>query len=247
MIWSWWRWGTTAVAVGRPRRRRSFVTQVGHWHCLLLTTGSAAHLVTTGSGEEPAVTVTQTATYGMVTPGSAALSVEIQLQRRSDEGVQLLCGIKQEPAEGSGAAAEPELFPASLYLIRDEAVCGDLATAVGNDITTSAVLLAGVAGPGTATEQLAVTWAEVRQGNCIALLRQQQEEEEVVEGSGGAGAGRRSPRQQSSCGRRRASILTVAASPATRSFTALNLAAFSLVSVGVTSSSSLRPPASAAH
>ena len=193
------------------------------------------------------MTVTQTATYGMVTPGSAALSVEIQLQRRSDEGVQLLCGIKQEPAEGSGAAAEPELFPASLYLIRDEAVCGDLATAVGNDITTSAVLLAGVAGPGTATEQLAVTWAEVRQGNCIALLRQQQQQqvEEEVEGSGGAG--RRSPRQQSSCGRRRASILTVAASPATRSFTALNLAAFSLVSVGVTSSSSLRPPASAAH
>ena len=190
------------------------------------------------------MTVTQTATYGMVTPGSAALSVEIQLQRRSDEGVQLLCGIKQEPAEGSGAAAEPELFPASLYLIRDEAVCGDLATAVGNDITTSAVLLAGVAGPGTATEQLAVTWAEVRQGNCIALLRQQQQEEEE-EGSGGAG--RRSPRQQSSCGRRRASILTVAASPATRSFTALNLAAFSLVSVGVTSSSSLRPPASATH
>ena len=244
MIWSWWRWGTTAVAVGRPRRR-SFVTQVGQGHCLLLTTGSAAHLVTTGSGEEPAVTVTQTATYGMVTPGSAALSVEIQLQRRSDEGVQLLCGIKQEPAEGSGAAAEPELFPASLYLIRDEAVCGDLATAVGNDITTSAVLLAGVAGPGTATEQLAVTWAEVRQGNCIALLRQQQEEVEEEEGSGGGG--RRTPRQQSSCGRRRASILTVAASPATRSFTALNLAAFSLVSVGVTSSSSLRPPASAAH
>ena len=245
MIWSWWRWGTTAVAVGRPRRRRRFVTQVGHhWHCLLLTTGSAAHLVTTGSGEEPAVTVTQTATYGMVTPGSAALSVEIQLQRRSDEGVQLLCGIKQEPAEGSGAAAEPELFPASLYLIRDEAVCGDLATAVGNDITTSAVLLAGVAGPGTATEQLAVTWAEVRQGNCIALLRQQQQQ---VEEEGSGGAERRSPRQQSSCGRRRASILTVAASPATRSFTALNLAAFSLVSVGVTSSSSLRPPASAAH
>ena len=191
------------------------------------------------------MTVTQTATYGMVTPGSAALSVEIQLQRRSDEGVQLLCGIKQEPAEGSGAAAEPELFPASLYLIRDEAVCGDLATAVGNDITTSAVLLAGVAGPGTATEQLAVTWAEVRQGNCIALLRQQQQQQEEVEGSGGAG--RSLPRQQSSCGRRRASILTVAASPATRSFTALNLAAFSLVSVGVTSSSSLRPPASAAH
>ena len=191
------------------------------------------------------MTVTQTATYGMVTPGSAALSVEIQLQRRSDEGVQLLCGIKQEPAEGSGAAAEPELFPASLYLIRDEAVCGDLATAVGNDITTSAVLLAGVAGPGTATEQLAVTWAEVRQGNCIALLRQQQQEGEEEEGSGGGG--RRTPRQQSSCGRRRASILTVAASPATRSFTALNLAAFSLVSVGVTSSSSLRPPASAAH
>ena len=193
------------------------------------------------------MTVTQTATYGMVTPGSAALSVEIQLQRRSDEGVQLLCGIKQEPAEGSGAAAEPELFPASLYLIRDEAVCGDLATAVGNDITTSAVLLAGVAGPGTATEQLAVTWAEVRQGNCIALLRQQQEVEVEVEVEGSGGAGRRSPRQQSSCGRRRASILTVAASPATRSFTALNLAAFSLVSVGVTSSSSLRPPASATH
>ena len=193
------------------------------------------------------MTVTQTATYGMVTPGSAALSVEIQLQRRSDEGVQLLCGIKQEPAEGSGAAAEPELFPASLYLIRDEAVCGDLATAVGNDITTSAVLLAGVAGPGTATEQLAVTWAEVRQGNCIALLRQQQQQQQEEEEQGSGGAGRRSPRQQSSCGRRRASILTVAASPATRSFTALNLAAFSLVSVGVTSSSSLRPPASAAH
>ena len=192
------------------------------------------------------MTVTQTATYGMVTPGSAALSVEIQLQRRSDDRVQLLCGIKQEPAEGSGAAAEPELFPASLYLIRDEAVCGDLATAVGHDITTSAVLLAGVAGPGTATEQLPVTWAEVRQGNCIALLRQGEEEEgEEVEGSGGAG--RRLPRQQSSCGRRRPSILTVAASPATRSFTALNLAAFSLVSVGVTSSCSLRPPASATH
>ena len=193
------------------------------------------------------MTVTQTATYGMVTPGSAALSVEIQLQRRSDDRVQLLCGIKQEPAEGSGAAAEPELFPASLYLIRDEAVCGDLATAVGHDITTSAVLLAGVAGPGTATEQLPVTWAEVRQGNCIALLRQGEEVEEVEEEEGSGGAGRRSPRQQSSCGRRRPSILTVAASPATRSFTALNLAAFSLVSVGVTSSCSLRPPASATH
>lgn len=189
----------------------------------------------TGSGEQedkPDLSVTASASYTMT--GSSGLNIDISLQRMSDNSVQMVCNMQETVSddpevEGSGESrlSSSSSFPSDLYLIKDIAVCNDLATAVGNDITTDAIKLAQVSGAGEATEAVSVTWAEVSDSNCMAMLKQKPAEDDanmdvVVEF--------RTPRQ--SC-RRRDSILTPYLT--SRAFTSLNLAGFALVSVGVTS------------
>ena len=171
--------------------------------------------------------------------GSSGLNIDISLQRMSDNSVQMVCNMQQTASddaevEGSGESrlsSSSSSFPSDLYLIKDVAVCNDLATAVGNDITTEAIKLAQVAGTGEATEAVAVTWSEVSASNCMAMLKQKPADEDdaevIIEFRGS-----RTPRQV--C-RRRDSILTPYLN--SRAFASLNLAGFALVSAGVTSKS----------
>merc|ERR1719468_1381628 len=102
-----------------------------------------------GSGEEEVLSVLQSALYSM---SASDLIIDISLQRMSDDSVTMVCNVAEtegEDVEGSGgvARASASNFPAKLFLIRDVAVCSDLSSAVGNDITTSAIELATVTGP----------------------------------------------------------------------------------------------------
>ena len=197
-----------------------------------------------GSGEEEeesqAYSV-QSAIYAMTTGGEVGLDIEITLQRMSDTSVEMLCKMKESTAlvsvEGSGAELDPaDNFPASIFLIRDIAVCADLRTAVGNDITTSALKLVEVSGPGEDVETLGVSWAEISQTNCMAILKagpdtgdDTTEDVVVVES-------RLIDLPRPRCVRQKKNIL-LAAAPS-RVFASLNLANFALVSVGVTGETS---------
>ena len=203
-----------------------------------------------GSGEEEESQAysLQSAIYAMTTGGEVGLDIEITLQRMSDSSVEMLCKMKESSAqvsvEGSGEGFDSlDNFPATIFLIRDLAVCADLKTAVGNDITTSALKLVDVSGPGEDVERLGVSWSEVSQTNCMAILRAGPEtastEDAVVVESRLTGPAR--PR----CERKKKNILQVAAP--SRVFTSLNLASFALVSVGVTGETSqtkvpIQPP-----
>ena len=185
-----------------------------------------------GSGEESEAYSVESAEYSMTTSGTVGLDIDISLQRMSDSSVQMVCKMKRtellKEVEGSGAAADTsDVFPASIYLIRDIAVCADLATAVGNDITTSALKLVDVSGPGEDVERLEVSWDLIRQTHCMAVLRESGEgsgdEAVVVE----ARLSLPGPR----CVRREKMLVS---SPSTRTFTSINLASFALISLGVT-------------
>ena len=183
--------------------------------------------------------MSQTASYSM-TAGSG-LNIEISLQRMSDDSVQMICNVAEtevDDVEGSGASrSSASNFPAKLFLLRDEAVCADLTSAVGNDITTNAIELATVPGPVSDTAPVSVTWEEVAQSNCVAMLKSSpvtEEEEEIGSGEEeGVIIGFRSltPRD---CRRRRTGLILPNRIAGTRTFAGLNLAGFSLVAVGVT-------------
>ena len=195
-----------------------------------------------GSGEEeesPAYSV-QSAIYSMTTGGEVGLDIEITLQRMSDSSVEMLCKMKESSAlvsvEGSGAAVDSsDNFPATIFLIRDVAVCADLGTAVGKDITTSALKLVEVAGPGEDVETLGVSWPEISQTNCMAILKAGPATSEDATEDGVVVVESRQvnlPRPRPRCVRNKEGILQAAAP--TRVFTSLNLASFALVSLGVT-------------
>ena len=179
---------------------------------------------------------------------ASELIIEIWLQRMSDDSVTMVCNVAEregDDVEGSGTGrASSSSFPSKLYLIRDVAVCADLSSAVGNDITTNAIELATVPGPVTDTAPVSVTWEEVRQSNCVAMLKSSpageeagsgddaQEGEEVI-----VGLRSLAPRD---CRRRASGLILPNTLAGTRTFAALNLAGFSLVAVGVTGHSCLR-------
>ena len=195
--------------------------------------------LSSGSGEEETLSVSQTAAYSM---SASDLVIEISLQRMSDGSVTMVCNVEETEAgdeEGSGQTirASSSSFPAKLYLIRDVAVCSDLSSAVGNDITTSAIELGTVTGPLHDIAPVPVTWDEVRQSNCVAMLKSspvteeeegsgvQEEEAVIVEFRALA------PRD---CRRRKSGLILPNRVAGTRTFAALSLAGFSLVAVGVT-------------
>ena len=181
--------------------------------------------------------MSQTASYSM---SASDLIIEIALQRMSDGSVTMVCNVEESEAggeEGSGATrASSSSFPAKLYLIRDVAVCSDLSSAVGNDITTSAIELGTVTGPVHDIAPVPVTWDEVRQSNCVAMLKSSP----VTEEEAGSGVQEEAvivefralaPRD---CRRRKSGLILPNRVAGTRTFAALSLAGFSLVAVGVT-------------
>ena len=114
-------------------------------------------------------------------------------------------------------------------------MCADLGTAVGKDITTSALKLVEVAGPGEDVETLGVSWPEISQTNCMAILKAGPATSEDATEDGVVVVESRQvnlPRPRPRCVRNKEGILQAAAP--TRVFTSLNLASFALVSLGVT-------------
>ena len=205
------------------------------------------------------------ATYAMTTSADIGMDIEIQLHRMSDSSIQMLCKMQEkikddlEVNDTVETTTEPDkttttrsILPATIYLIQNSGVCSDISSAISNNIVANVLELAQVTGTGEAKEKLAgVTWEDIKQSQCIALL-QQKDTSDGVEAVGDITTTastdeatittigpeevttiqrrdlrRRTPR----CIRRR-SILQ--SSRLGRVFTSISLASYALVSVGVT-------------
>ena len=93
-----------------------------------------------GDEEEDLSGIAETVPYSMASSNN--LDIELSLLHMVDDSVKIDCDVKKIYQEVSSSDA----FPANLYLIKDVAVCNDLATAVGNDITADVVDLGIVSG-----------------------------------------------------------------------------------------------------
>ena len=93
-----------------------------------------------GDEEEDLSGIAETVPYSMASSNN--LDIELSLLHMVDDSVKIDCDVKKIYQEVSSSDA----FPANLYLIKDVAVCNDLATAVGNDITANVVDLGIVSG-----------------------------------------------------------------------------------------------------
>ena len=125
----------------------------------------------------------------------------------------------------------------TIYLIADTVACNDISTAIAEGYTVEALPLADVTGVGDAVGFLNVEWADIKKGSCLAILKEAEavattlapEEESSIETAEEETTDvprRRKKRMFSS------SVLRTEGLP--RVFTAINLATFSVLSVGVT-------------
>ena len=214
------------------------------------------------------------ATYTMTTSADIGMDIEIQLHRMSDSSIEMLCKMQEkmikddlEVNDTVETTTEPDettrtksILPATIYLIQNSGVCSDISSAISNNIVANVLELAQVTGTGEAKEKLAgVTWEDIKQSQCIALL-QQKDTSDGVEAVGDITTTaatneaaittigpeevitiqrrdlrRRTPR----CIRRR-SILQ--SSRLGRVFTSISLASYALVSVGVTGQNMTKLP-----
>ena len=144
-------------------------------------------------------------------------------------------GALEEVAEagsggGSKAITGDSISGGTIYLIADRVACADIAAAVTEGSTVEALPLADITGVGDAIGFLDVAWSDIARGSCLAILKEDPqattvapEEEETT-----LSLPRRRKKRMFSGG----NVLRTEGLP--RVFTAINLATFSVLSVGVT-------------
>ena len=144
-------------------------------------------------------------------------------------------GVLEEVAEagsggGSKAITGDSISGGTIYLIADRVACADIAAAVTEGSTVEALPLADITGVGDAIGFLDVAWSDIARGSCLAILKEDPqattvapEEEETT-----LSLPRRRKKRMFSGG----NVLRTEGLP--RVFTAINLATFSVLSVGVT-------------
>ena len=144
-------------------------------------------------------------------------------------------GALEEVAEagsggGSKAITGDSISGGTIYLIADRVACADIAAAVTEGSTVEALPLADITGVGDAIGFLDVAWSDIARGSCLAILKEDPqattvapEEEETT-----LSLPRRRKMRMFSGG----NVLRTEGLP--RVFTAINLATFSVLSVGVT-------------
>ena len=144
-------------------------------------------------------------------------------------------GALEEVAEagsggGSKAITGDSISGGTIYLIDNRVACADIAAAVTEGSTVDALPLADITGVGDAIGFLDVAWSDIARGSCLAILKEDPqattvapEEEETT-----LSPPRRRKKRMFSGG----NVLRTEGLP--RVFTAINLATFSVLSVGVT-------------
>jgi len=122
----------------------------------------------------------------------------------------------------------------TIYIIADTVACNDLTTAIAEGYTVEALPLADVTGVGDAIGFLDVEWADIKKGSCLAILKEAADAttlppEEETTTETGEEERRVLPRKKRMFS---SNVLRTEGLP--RVFTAINLATFSVLSVGVT-------------
>ena len=120
-----------------------------------------------------------------------------------------------------------DFLPATVFLIESETACSDMATAVESGLHVNALPLAEITGFGSDEETIGVTWEDVKRGNCLAILKPLPLSDEIPAIVDQKAIVAKAPRQQ-----RNGRILRTVG--LARTFGAINLASFTVLSVGVT-------------
>ena len=117
-----------------------------------------------------------------------------------------------------------DFLPATIFLIEDQAACSDMDSAARLGLYVNALPLAQITGLGSGEETVGVSWEDVKRGKCLAILKPLEvyDENKIL-----STTSVKAPRQLQN-----GNILKTAG--LSRTFGAINLASFTVLSVGVT-------------
>ena len=117
-----------------------------------------------------------------------------------------------------------DFLPATIFLIEDQAACSDMDSAARLGLNVNALPLAQITGLGSDQETVGVSWEDVKRGKCLAILKPLEvyDENKIL-----STTSVKAPRQLQN-----GNILKTAG--LSRTFGAINLASFTVLSVGVT-------------
>ena len=117
-----------------------------------------------------------------------------------------------------------DFLPATIFLIEDQAACSDMDSAARLGLDVNALPLAQITGLGSDEETVGVSWEDVKRGKCLAILKPLEvyDDNKIL-----STASVKAPRQLQN-----GNILKTAG--LSRTFGAINLASFTVLSVGVT-------------
>ena len=117
-----------------------------------------------------------------------------------------------------------DFLPATIFLIEDQAACSDMDSAARLGLYVNALPLAQITGLGSDEETVGVSWEDVKRGKCLAILKPLEvyDDNKIL-----STTSVKAPRQLQN-----GNILKTAG--LSRTFGAINLASFTVLSVGVT-------------
>ena len=158
-------------------------------------------------------------------------------EEEEEEEEEVVRGNSRMPRSTENQPQRWDSLPATVFLIESETACSDMATAVESGLHVNALPLAEITGVGSDEETIGVTWEDVKRGKCLAILKPLPSSftnniPTILDQKASAV---KAPRQH-----RNGRILRTVG--LARTFGAINLASFTVLSVGVTGKGCPRPP-----
>ena len=110
-----------------------------------------------------------TETTTQVTEASITMSNAVDTEEEEKE--VLVRGNSRMPRSTENEHQRWDLLPATVFLIESQTACSDLATAVESGLHVNALPLAEITGIGSDEDTIGVTWEDVKRGKCLAILK----------------------------------------------------------------------------
>ena len=210
---------------------------------------TAAYTMTT----DASLGLTVEITLEYLSSGRVRLVCEMEEQEVSTESAEeettAAADTTVAPAEEEEAAVteatrglSESFLPATIYIIDDATACSDLAAAVANGLTVDALPLAAITAVGNEVGYLDVSWDDIKKGECLAILKEsteaatEAEAEAVTEAvtetatEAATEAETEVPRRR----RRKRENNILRTEGLARTFGAITLSSFTVLSIGVT-------------
>ena len=144
-----------------------------------------------------------------------------------EEEEEVVRGNSRMPRSTENQPQRWDSLPATVFLIESETACSDMATAVESGLHVNALPLAEITGVGSDEETIGVTWEDVKRGKCLAILKSLPFTDKIPTIVDQKASAVKASRQHGN-GR------VLRTFGFARTFGAINLASFTVLSVGVT-------------